>query len=105
MIRTSLALLVLLATPAAAQNLHARGEALVKEKCAPCHAIGATGASPNHKAPPLRVVAARYKLENLEEAFAEGIVVGHGASPMPEFELEPGQIDALMDYLRRLRAR
>ncbi|MDB5569767.1 MAG: cytochrome [Hyphomicrobiales bacterium] len=105
MIRILAALLVLSAAPAAAQSLRARGEALVKAKCAPCHAIGRTGDSPNPKSPPLRAVAAKYKLENLEEAFAEGIVVGHGASQMPEFELDPAQIDALMDYLRRLRAR
>ena len=41
--------------------------------------------------------------EDLEEAFAEGIMVGHQSADMPAFEFEPPQIDALTGYLRSLK--
>lgn len=65
--------------------------------------VASTGASPNPKAPPLREIARKYKPEDLEEAFAEGIMVGHQSPDMPAFELEPAQIDALTAYLRALK--
>lgn len=95
--------LALLASPALAQSSRSAGEKLVKAQCAPCHAIARTGASPNPKAPPLREIARKYKPEDLEEAFAEGIMVGHQSPDMPAFELEPAQIDALTSYLRALK--
>ena len=95
--------LAILASPALAQSSRSDGGALVKTQCAPCHAIARTGASPNPKAPPLREIARKYKPEDLEEAFAEGIMVGHQSSDMPAFELEPAQIDALTAYLRALK--
>ena len=79
------------------------GRAFAVENCSRCHAIGTSGASPNRQAPPFRIVARRYKLEDLEEAFAEGIVTGHPG--MPEFELTPRQIDDLLAHLRQVRAR
>jgi cytochrome c len=92
------------AAPALAQSASARaGEALVKERCASCHATGRSGASPNAKAPPLRVIARTYKPSDLEEAFAEGIMVGHEAADMPAFELESDEIAALVAHLRALR--
>ena len=99
---------LLLAGAAAAQggpppSRRAAGEALVRERCAPCHAVGRTGASPRATAPPLRVIARKYRPSDLEEAFAEGIMVGHQGADMPAFEFEPAQIDALVAYLRALR--
>ncbi len=73
----------------------ARG--FVETNCARCHAIASEGESPFEAAPPLRDIGSRYAIEGLAEAFAEGIVVGHAA--MPEFELEPEEIDMLLDYL------
>jgi mono/diheme cytochrome c family protein len=95
--------LAILAPSALAQSSRSAGEALVKAQCAPCHAVGSTGASPNLKAPPLREIARKYKPEDLEEAFAEGIMVGHQSADMPAFEFEPPQIDALIAYLRALK--
>jgi cytochrome c len=90
--------------PAFAQSAAVQqGAALVKKHCANCHAIGPTGASPNDKAPPLREIASKYKVEDLEEAFAEGIMVSHQATDMPPFTLDPPQIEALTSYLRSLR--
>lgn len=74
-----------------------RGQAIVEAKCASCHATGRTGASPNDRAPPLRSLSARYPLESLAEALAEGLVVGH--SGMPEFRFQPDEIDAILAYI------
>ncbi len=103
----SLALLVLAIAasgPALAQTAAVQqGAALVKKHCADCHAVGPTGASSNDKAPPLREIAGKYKVEDLEEAFAEGIMVSHQATDMPPFTFDPPQIEALTAYLRSLR--
>lgn len=80
-----------------------RGQAIAKENCATCHAIGRTGKSPLAKAPPLRTISKKYPLESLEEAFAEGIVVSHRSPEMPPFEMEPQQISDLLDFLRSLQ--
>jgi hypothetical protein len=37
----------------------------------------------------------------LEEAFAEGVLVGHPS--MPEFRFEPRDIDALLAYLESIQ--
>lgn len=89
---------------ALAQSAAQRGAALVKQHCAACHATGASGESQNAKAPPLREIARKYRVEDLEEAFAEGIMVSHQATDMPPFTFDPPQIAALTAYLRSLRA-
>ena len=66
-----------------------------------CHAVGATDESTHPEAPPFRDLSQRYPLEALEEAFAEGIVVGH--PDMPVFIAEPDQIDAILTYLATLQ--
>jgi cytochrome c len=93
---------LVLATAAAGRAADARaGEIFAARNCRGCHAIGAAGASPNAAAPPFRTIARRYRLADLEESLAEGIVTGHGA--MPEFTLTPRQIDDLLAHMRRLR--
>jgi len=42
----------------------------------------------------------RYPVESLAEALAEGVVTGHPS--MPEFALDPAQINDLTDYLKTL---
>jgi mono/diheme cytochrome c family protein len=78
----------------------AKGAALVKEECASCHAIAAVGDSPLAPAPPLRTLKTRYPLEQLYEAFAEGITTGH--PDMPEFQFEPQQISDMLAYIESL---
>ncbi len=95
-------LLLGLAAPADAGDARAGG-VFAQRNCGSCHAVGRTGASPNPRSPPLRVLARKYKLEDLEEALAEGIVTGHNA--MPEFSLTPPQIDDLLAHIRQLRRR
>lgn len=94
--------------PAPAQTpaspaLIAEGEALSERLCARCHAVGKTGVSPFDGAPPLRTLSERYPVESLDEAFAEGVLVGHPA--MPEFRLQPEQIEALVAYLETIQTR
>ncbi len=79
-----------------------KGRALIVEKCARCHAIGESDVSPHEKAPPFRSIAARYPVENLAEALAEGIVSGH--PDMPVFVFEPPEIEAILAYLDSLNA-
>lgn len=88
---------------AGARNVEA-GRALLEASCASCHAVGATGASPVANAPAFRTLSERYPVESLEEALAEGIVVGHEGSPhMPEFAFAPDEIGAIVAYLRSIQ--
>lgn len=83
-----------------------RGRAFVKEHCSSCHAIGPTGRSPYKPAPPLRTLGDKHDVEGLAEAFAEGVIVGHkGKRQMPEFVLQPNEIDDLIAYLKWLRSK
>jgi mono/diheme cytochrome c family protein len=80
-----------------------RGRAIAQAKCARCHAIGVDGDSPLALAPPFRVLPQRYPVENLAEALAEGIYVGHPM--MPEFKFDPPEIDALLAFMDGLAKR
>lgn len=91
------ALTVLSAAPAAAAPSIERGEVLMQRHCARCHAVGKTGRSPVHAAPPMRELGQRYPLENLAEALAEGILTGHPA--MPEFRFGPDDVLSIIRYL------
>jgi len=81
----------------------AAGRQFAEQKCARCHAIGREGTSPFEKAPPFRTFASLWRLESLEEALAEGIVVGH--PDMPEFKLTPEQIGNFIGYLESIQQR
>jgi cytochrome c len=94
-------LAVTLALPAQAVDQGVAAGRKIAERCKACHAIGLKGASPEKKAPPFRFLARKYPLENLQEGFAEGIVVGH--SVMPNFRLSPPQIENFLAYLRTIQ--
>jgi cytochrome c len=76
------------------------GRDIADRLCARCHAIGAEDEGPDEQAPPLRAFAGKWPLENLEEALAEGITVGH--PDMPEFVLDPDEIASFIAYLESL---
>lgn len=101
---TAVGLLALLCGPAAwaggGPDIEA-GRAAAERNCARCHATGNAGDSALAQAPPFRTFAKKWPLENLEEALAEGIVVGHKA--MPEFELSTTEISDLIAYLETLQ--
>ncbi len=90
------------AAPDGAAVVLAEGKNIAETNCSSCHAIGATGASARKEAPPFRTLGQKYDLENLQEALAEGIAVGH--PEMPQFEFSPEQGDALIAYLKSLQA-
>lgn len=76
------------------------GRAIAETSCARCHNIEDTGDSLFPPAPPFRVIAKMYKASDLEEAFVEGIVVGHPA--MPEFKMTGEQAAALSSFIDSL---
>jgi len=77
-----------------------RGFVFVNTNCSRCHAVGHFGDSPLAIAPPFRTLHERYPVDELAEALAEGIVVGHPS--MPQFTLDPAQIDDVISYLKTL---
>lgn len=76
------------------------GRALVEMNCARCHAIDRDDASRHPEAPAFRDLHNRYPLDALEEAFVEGISVGH--PDMPQFVASPLQIEAIIEYIETL---
>lgn len=78
-----------------------RGGTFARVNCSLCHAIGRIGESPLSEAPPFRTLQARYPIDNLAEAFAEGITTGHPS--MPEFQLDAAQINDLLAYLKSIQ--
>jgi len=95
------ALICTLDQPAAAQEGRVqRGFTFVRAHCSGCHAIGRVGESPLAIAPPFRTLHLRYPVENLAESLAEGITTGHPT--MPEFRLDPAQINDVLAYLKSL---
>ncbi|MGE0052661.1 MAG: cytochrome c [Hyphomicrobium sp.] len=91
----------LIISPAVAEDLKAKGEALLTKNCVRCHAIGPTGESTHKQAPPFRQVVTRYPLDDLAEGLAEGLTTGH--PDMPEFVFSPGEIDGILAYLQDLK--
>ena len=88
---------------AVAQNLspaEQRGLRFVRTNCASCHAVDKASPSPLRVAPPFRDLHKSYPVENLQEALGEGIVTGHPS--MPEFQLDPGQVNDVIAYLKSL---
>ena len=84
-------------------HLLKRGRAIAQQNCGRCHSVSASGESANPKSPPFRYLARKYPLNNLEEALAEGIVVGHEGVEMPQFRLSAAQIEALLAYLNSIQ--
>lgn len=87
------------ALPQPPPNL-ANGQAIAQSKCARCHAVGMTGDSPLVDAPKFRDLHNRFDVADLQEALAEGIVVGHG--PMPAWALSATDVRDLIGYLKTL---
>ena len=88
-------------SPAQSQATVAQGEVLVRTNCSRCHAVGLDDKSPHPDAPAFRALSARYPIEDLAEALAEGISTGH--PDMPEFVASPDQINAIIAYIGTLQ--
>jgi mono/diheme cytochrome c family protein len=80
-----------------------RGAAYARENCAGCHAVGATGDSPLPAAPQFRSLGERYPIDDLAEAFAEGIDTAH--QEMPEFVMSTTENTDLLAYLKSIQTR
>jgi len=96
---TAMLLVSAASLPALADEL-AAGRELAEKMCGTCHAIGPEDETENAEAPTFMEIAGRYSVWNLQEALAEGIVVGH--EDMPAFTLQPDQISALLTYMETL---
>jgi mono/diheme cytochrome c family protein len=77
-----------------------RGLTYALANCARCHSTDMAGPSPLAIAPPFRDLRLRYPVESLRASLAQGIRTDH--QNMPEFRLDPGQIDDLLAYLKTL---
>lgn len=77
-----------------------RGKNFVVNNCSRCHAVDKVSPSPLKIAPPFRDLHKKYPIEQLQESLAEGIVTGHPT--MPQFRLEPDQINDVISYLKSL---
>jgi cytochrome c len=78
------------------------GRDIALRLCAPCHAVGPTGSSPNAAAPAFRQLDARSALDDLPERLTEGILAGH--PDMPVFRLTRREARSLVLYLRSIQA-
>lgn len=78
-----------------------RGRFFARTNCARCHSIDKVTQSPLKIAPPFRILHTRYPIESIAEALAEGISTGHPS--MPEFQLDPDQINDLISFMRTLQ--
>ena len=89
------------ALPAAAWDAGVeRGRTFARTNCAGCHAVERVGTSPHKEAPAFRELHKRYDVDDLGEAFAEGITTGHPG--MPEFKFDTAQITDLLAFMKSL---
>ena len=79
-------------------NLSTKGEALLNESCAKCHAIGAEGSSRISTVKPFRDVIASLPADDIGNAFIAAMSKKHG-----EFAFEPMDAKAIGDYLEKLK--
>ena len=82
--------------------LERQGVALAERMCAPCHAIGKTGASPHAGAPAFRDLGNRVDLDEFPRRLREGVTSGH--PDMPTFRFTREDARALTAYLRSIQA-
>jgi hypothetical protein len=85
--------------PAVAQSpAERRGARFVRLYCTQRHAVDQVGESPLAIAPPFRTLRLRYPVAHLQRPLADGV---HPI--MPRFQLNAGQVEDVMAYLKMLR--
>jgi cytochrome c len=89
--------------PGRCDDLVKQGGEIAQELCSGCHAVSGPGPSPVSAAPAFSTLGQIVNIDDLAEALAEGILTGHGPVEMPEFTLDPDQIDALLAYLHSVQ--
>jgi len=88
------------ALAAESDALIARGRDLVEANCSRCHATGASGQSPNPRAPHFRAIQQRHKMLTLREPLTRGIAATH--DEMPTFKMSEKEIDTIIAYINSL---
>ena len=83
---------------ASGDDLVGRGRHIAEAACSPCHAIDREGPSATPEAPPFRELGRKYPVDSLQEALAEGVVVGHPG--MPEVRMNETDIAAFLAWLK-----
>lgn len=77
-----------------------RGQEIAMNRCASCHAIGRSGASPDHEAPPFRELQVRAPLLFEDPDFNRRMTVDHPV--MPDFTLTEQERADITAYVRSL---
>jgi MYXO-CTERM domain-containing protein len=88
--------------PSPVQRWVAQGHRLVRANCSACHAVEATGASPNRRAPPFRTLSGRYVELTLNRKLTEIAETGH--YDMPAQPVHSDQVRAIVSYINSLKA-
>lgn len=78
-----------------------RGRAIATQNCAGCHAITRKGSSPNRASPPFRTLGQRYNIDDLDEAFVEGMTANHKG--MPDFQFSASDTLAMLAYIKSVQ--
>jgi cytochrome c len=78
-----------------------RGRAIATQNCAGCHAIGRKGTSPNRNSPTFRSLGARFNIDDLDEAFVEGLTSNHKG--MPDFQFSASDTMAMLAYIKSVQ--
>jgi mono/diheme cytochrome c family protein len=81
--------------------LQQRGQTLVSNMCAQCHAIDKNKISPHIGAPPFRELDRRLDLDAFVSRLREGLVSSHADMPMFRFSREDAR--AVVAYLRSIQ--
>lgn len=79
-------------------NLSTKGEALLNDACAKCHAIGAEGSSKISTVKPFRDIIASLPADDLGNVFIAAMTKKH-----TQFAFEPMDAKAIGDYLEKLK--
>lgn len=96
-----IAIFVLTTGPAMAESDVIEGRRIMDANCASCHRVAETDLARHPEAPSFTEIAQRYPPSALDEALAEGIMVGH--LDMPTFEFTPHEINMLIQFLESLQ--
>ena len=82
--------------------LERRGNVLAARLCAPCHAIGKTGASRHADAPPFRHLDLRVNFDEFALRLRQGFMTG--VHEMPVLRFSRNDARALVAYLRAIQS-
>lgn len=83
------------------QSFLDRGRAIATQNCSGCHSINRRGTSPNRDSPPFHALGARFNIDDLDEAFVEGLTANHKG--MPDFQFSARDTMAMLAYIKSVQ--